>query len=72
MESQLVLRQGLLINDVRHFRFLEATWSVGGNPHSMGALQHRGLADDGLWVDCTAGIALATRRLAILELSPAS
>src|SRR2546428_6352644 len=36
-----------------------------------GTLQHRGPDDGGLWVDCTAGIALANRRLAILDLSPA-
>src|SRR5438309_9241343 len=36
-----------------------------------GALQHRGPDDGGLWVDCTTGIALASRRLAIVDLSPA-
>src|SRR2546422_11632332 len=34
-------------------------------------LHYRGRDDGGLWVDCTAGIALANRRLAILDLSPA-
>jgi asparagine synthase (glutamine-hydrolysing) len=34
-------------------------------------LRHRGPDDGGLWVDCTAGIVLANRRLAILDLSPA-
>ncbi len=36
-----------------------------------GSLRHRGPDDGGLWVDCTAGIVLANRRLAILDLSPA-
>ena len=34
-------------------------------------LRHRGPDDGGLWVDCTAGMVLANRRLAILDLSPA-
>ena len=34
-------------------------------------LQHRGPDDAGCWVDETAGVALAHRRLAILDLSPA-
>jgi asparagine synthase (glutamine-hydrolysing) len=34
-------------------------------------LRHRGPDDGGLWVDCAAGIVLANRRLAILDLSPA-
>src|SRR5437773_216470 len=40
--------------------------------HAMNAaLRHRGPDDDGLWVDSAAGIALGSRRLAILDLSPA-
>lgn len=34
------------------------------------ALEHRGPDDRGVWVDGTAGIALAHRRLSILDLSP--
>lgn len=34
------------------------------------ALQHRGPDDSGVWVDADAGIALAHRRLSILDLSP--
>src|SRR5229473_3466882 len=34
-------------------------------------LQHRGPDDAGIWVDAAAGIALAHRRLSILDLSPA-
>src|SRR5438876_4884426 len=36
-----------------------------------GALRHRGPDDAGLWTDHAAGIVLASRRLAILDLSPA-
>src|SRR5437899_265255 len=35
------------------------------------AIGHRGPDDAGTWVDPAAGIALASRRLAILDLSPA-
>jgi len=35
------------------------------------AIAHRGPDDDGLWCDPAAGLALAHRRLAILDLSPA-
>jgi len=34
-------------------------------------LQHRGPDDAGIWADSAAGIALAHRRLSILDLSPA-
>jgi asparagine synthase (glutamine-hydrolysing) len=34
-------------------------------------LQHRGPDDAGIWVDATAGVALAHRRLSILDVSPA-
>ncbi len=59
---------------------LTGFWKVPGDAEeamiSMGAamsrsLLHRGPDDDGLWVDPAAGIALASRRLAILDLSPA-
>ena len=35
------------------------------------ALRHRGPDDAGTWVDAAAGVALAHRRLSILDLSPA-
>ena len=35
------------------------------------ALAHRGPDDDGVWIDAEAGIALAHRRLSIVDLSPA-
>lgn len=35
-----------------------------------GALHHRGPDDEGVWADAQAGIALAHRRLSILDLSP--
>jgi asparagine synthase (glutamine-hydrolysing) len=35
------------------------------------AIRHRGPDDGGTWVDAAAGIALASRRLSILDLSPA-
>ena len=34
-------------------------------------IAHRGPDDDGVWTDAEAGIALAHRRLSILDLSPA-
>ncbi|MCD7098772.1 asparagine synthase (glutamine-hydrolyzing) [Stenotrophomonas sp. MMGLT7] len=44
---------------------------LGALAQSMGAaLGHRGPDDDGTWVDAQAGIALAHRRLSILDLSP--
>ena len=40
--------------------------------HSMiGSLAHRGPDDEGVWIDPTVGIALAHRRLSIVDLSPA-
>ena len=42
-----------------------------GQARAMGdALRHRGPDDAGVWVDAEAGIALAHRRLSILDLSP--
>lgn len=49
----------------------------GNNPDSeiamrmSNAISHRGPDDDGVWVDKATGIALAHRRLSILDLSPA-
>jgi asparagine synthase (glutamine-hydrolysing) len=39
--------------------------------HMAAALQHRGPDDSGCWGDASLGIAIAHRRLAILDLSPA-
>src|SRR5260370_3382761 len=57
--------------------FLDATLR-NSNEHlratatSMGdTLQHRGPDDAGIWVDAATGMALAHRRLSILDLSPA-
>jgi len=45
---------------------------LGATAEAMAAtLSHRGPDDDGVWVDGAAGIALAFRRLAIIDLSPA-
>jgi asparagine synthase (glutamine-hydrolysing) len=55
-------------------------WKVPGEPEQTltewgdamnSALRHRGPDDGGLWVDPAAGIVVAHRRLAILDLSPA-
>ncbi len=35
-----------------------------------GAIAHRGPDDQGIWADAEAGVALANRRLAIIDLSP--
>ena len=37
----------------------------------VGRLRHRGPDDEGVWADPEAGVALASRRLAIVDLSPA-
>ena len=37
----------------------------------VGRLRHRGPDDEGVWCDAAAGVALALRRLAIVDLSPA-
>ena len=42
---------------------------VGGR-RMEAALEHRGPDDSGVWVDAAAGVALAHRRLSILDLSP--
>lgn len=45
--------------------------SLHAQARAMGdALRHRGPDDAGVWVDAAAGIALAHRRLSILDLSP--
>ncbi len=59
---------------------LAGLWRAGGEidaahlaalAGAMGdALRHRGPDDDGVWADAEAGIALAHRRLSILDLSP--
>ncbi len=52
-------------------------WSEGGSAnaevirHMASALAHRGPDDEGVWSEPEAGIALAHRRLAIVDLSPA-
>ncbi|HEX8616577.1 MAG TPA: asparagine synthase (glutamine-hydrolyzing), partial [Thermoanaerobaculia bacterium] len=55
-------------------------WQFGGGAEGelrdraarmSGALQHRGPDDAGLWTDAAAGLALAFRRLSIIDLSPA-
>src|ERR1051326_1542138 len=58
---------------------LTGFWTTGSSDDAMtragaamsASLRHRGPDDDGLWVDSTAGVLLASRRLAILDLSPA-
>ncbi|MGO4780137.1 asparagine synthetase B, partial [Lysobacter sp. 2RAB21] len=51
-------------NDLDHEHLLALAGSMGD------ALRHRGPDDDGVWADPQTGIALAHRRLSILDLSP--
>ncbi|MCB2262498.1 MAG: asparagine synthase (glutamine-hydrolyzing) [Candidatus Thiosymbion ectosymbiont of Robbea hypermnestra] len=56
------------------FFFRAATWADATErvaKHMAGALAHRGPDDAGCWIDEDAGIALAHRRLSILDPSPA-
>ncbi|MGO0999545.1 asparagine synthase (glutamine-hydrolyzing) [Lysobacter sp. CA196] len=50
--------------DIGHEHLLELAGAMGD------ALRHRGPDDDGVWADAGQGIALAHRRLSILDLSP--
>lgn len=50
--------------DIGHEHLLELAVAMGD------ALRHRGPDDDGVWADAQHGIALAHRRLSILDLSP--
>ncbi|MGN7919928.1 asparagine synthase (glutamine-hydrolyzing) [Lysobacter sp. 22409] len=50
--------------DIGHEHLLELAGAMGD------ALRHRGPDDDGVWADAQHGIALAHRRLSILDLSP--
>ncbi|ALN80330.1 asparagine synthase (glutamine-hydrolyzing) [Lysobacter antibioticus] len=50
--------------DIGHEHLLELAGAMGD------ALRHRGPDDDGVWADAEHGIALAHRRLSILDLSP--
>ena len=55
--------------------FLRTHGLEGGDAEVLrrlaGTLAHRGPDDSGIWCDTSAGIALAHRRLAVLDLSPA-
>lgn len=59
---------------------IAGVWTMGGGAAAalermagvmIDRLRHRGPDDRGVWVDAAAGIALANRRLAVVDLSPA-
>src|SRR3569833_2822882 len=53
------------------FLVTSSSGSAGVADRMASALYHRGPDDSGVWVDEPAGVALAHRRLSILDLSPA-
>ncbi len=50
-------------------RSSESDWTTNLT-HMAGAIHHRGPDDGGIWFDAAAGIGLANRRLAVVDLSP--